>query len=200
MRYSLLLPTALLGSVLVLGCGEQPGPAEPANDPQPSLRTEQNPEGPGAQITRLAGQGIFINDPDRDFTLTIGAPISEAPECGGPGEITEVNIQVVTTPAGVENAVGRVRQATMTLYGRSFTTSPCELTEADIVAEGLGNATLVISTRPSSTLVHVQATGKVELTSGGLAHLLVVSNVVTDPEGNILRVHVDRFQLKPIGG
>jgi hypothetical protein len=199
MRYSLLVPVAVLGG-LVGGCSEQPGPAEPASDPQPSLRTEQNPEGPGAQVVRFASGGIFLSDPDRDFVLTIGAPISDQPECGGSGEITGVDIQIVTTPADREHIVGRVRQGTMTLYGR-FTDPPhCDLTEADVVARGQGNATLRFSIGPSSTLIHIQATGTLELTNGGLAHLVAVANLVTDPEGNLLSVHVDRFQLKPIGG
>jgi hypothetical protein len=70
-----LLPTAVLAGAFALGCTDQPTPSEPADASRPSFRTEQNPEGPGAQVTRSSFQFIFINDPDRDYSLTIGTPI-----------------------------------------------------------------------------------------------------------------------------
>jgi hypothetical protein len=197
-RASHLLPVTVLASALTLSCGDQLTPTELAKDPRPSLRTEQNPEGPGAQVIRFGFQFIFINDPDRDFSLTIGTPIEEAPECGGSGEVTAGTIQVVTTPAELERFIARVRQGEMTLYGR-FSANPCELTEADVVARGQGNANVLILTRSTNVLFTIQATGTVELTGGGLAHLVVKGHFHIEPDGT-LRVHVDRFKLTPIGG
>jgi hypothetical protein len=85
----------------------------------------------------------------------------------------------------------------MTLYGR-FTANPCELTEADVVARGQGNANLLILTRSTNVLFTIQASGTVELTSGGLAHLVVKGHFHIEPDGSF-RVHVDRFRLQPIG-
>jgi hypothetical protein len=192
-----LLPTAVLAGAFALGCTDQPTPSEPADASQPSFRTEQKPEGPGAQVTRSGFQFIFINDPDRDYSLTIGTPIEEAPECGGSGEITAGTIQVVTTPAELERFIARVRKGEMTLYGR-FSANPCELTEADVVARGQGNANLLILTRSTNVLFTIQATGTVELTGGGLAHLVVKGHFHIEPDGSF-RVHVDRFRLQPIG-
>jgi hypothetical protein len=112
MRRPLLLSTAMLAGALVLGCGDQPAPAEPTGAPRPSLRTEQNPNGPGAQVIRFDTQGIILADPDRDFTLTIGVSPSEAPECGGTGELTGARVQIVSTPAEVAHTLVRARQQT----------------------------------------------------------------------------------------
>jgi hypothetical protein len=129
--------------------------------------------------------------------MTIGTPISEAPECGGPGEIEAGKIQIVQTPADFSSFLARVRQKTMTLYDH-FPENVCDLTEADVLARGRGNATLTILTRTANTLFGIWATGKVELTSGGLAHLTVKGLFQIEPDGS-LRVHVDRFKLQPIG-
>jgi hypothetical protein len=196
MRRPILLSTYVLAGTLVLGCVDPKTPTEPAGSAPPSFRTEQNPEGAGAEVIRFGAQFIFINDPDRDYSIVIGTAISEAPECGGSGEVTAATVQIVTTPADIEHVLARVRQETMTLYGR-FTDNPCELTEADVVARGQGNATLVILSRTSSTLFQIRATGTVELTSGGLAHLNVKGLFHIEPDGS-LRVHVDRFKLTPI--
>ena len=134
----------------------------------------------------------------RMASLTLGVPISEAPECGGPGALTGGTVQVVTTPAQIEHVLAQFHRQTMTLYDH-FTDNPCELTEADVVAQGVGNGKLGISSRGASTLFQIQATGTVELTSGGLAHLVLKGHFHVDPDGS-LRVHVDRFRLQPIGG
>jgi hypothetical protein len=54
MHYSLPLPAAVLGVTLVLGCGDQPAPAEPASASQPSLRTDRNPNGPARRLSASA--------------------------------------------------------------------------------------------------------------------------------------------------
>jgi hypothetical protein len=177
---------------------EQPAPVEPTSALRPSAPPEQNVKGEGAQILRFGAQFLFINDPDRDYSLTVGVPISEAPECGGPGELIGGRVQIVTTPAEIEHVLAQFQRETMTLYDH-FTDKPCELTEADVVARGLGNANLVILTRDSDQLFQIQATGTVELTSGGFAHLVLKGHFHIEPDGS-LRVHVDRFKLQPIGG
>jgi hypothetical protein len=192
-----LLPTTVL-AVFTLGCGDQSVPAEPTSTLRPSAITEQKANGEGAQVLRFGAQFLFINDPDRDFSLTLGVPISEAPECGGPGELTGGTVQVVTTPAQIEHVLAQFQRETMTLYDH-FTANPCELTEADVVAQGVGNGKLGVLTRAANTLFQIQATGTVELTEGGLAHLVLKGHLHIDADGS-LRVHVDRFKLTPIGG
>jgi hypothetical protein len=193
-----LLPTALFAGALVLGCGEQPAPSEPASAPEPTLRTEHNPDGPGAQVSRFGFGGVFYSDPVLDMVLTVGAPLSDAPECGGTGSIIGGTGLDVLTPADVEYIAGRVRQGPMVVYGR-FVEDLCDLTEADVIARGQGNTTLTILSRTPTLLIGFHAAGTVELTSGGLAHLVVAFQQHIDADGT-MRVHTERFELKPIGG
>jgi hypothetical protein len=51
----------------------------------------------------------------------------------------------------------------------------------------------------SEAVIGLKMAGTVELMSGGLAHVLNAAQVHIDEVGNV-RVHVDRFELKPIGG
>jgi hypothetical protein len=90
-----------------------------------------------------------------------------------------------------------VRQQEMTLYGH-FTADVCHLPEDDIVGRGRGNALVVVLARTANVLFGIQATGTIELTSGGFAHLVVKGHFQIEPDGS-LRVHVDRFKLTPIG-
>ncbi len=54
-------------------------------------------------------------------------------------------------------------------------------------------------TRTPDQLFKLHVTGTLELTGGGLAHLVVVAVLHIEPDGSV-RVHVDRFELKLIGG
>lgn len=200
MRRSPLLPVAAaLVGALALGCGDQPAPAEPAGGPpRPTLRTVQNPDGPGAQVIRFDIFGIPLVDPDRGLTLTSGLPLSQVPECGGPGGPSAGTGQVVATPADVGHTVFRTRQQPLVLYGRA-PENICELTEADIVASGRGNVTVMFSTLKPDVVFKGHVTGTLELTSGGRVHLVSQAVIRFQPDGTV-RVIVDKFQLKPIGG
>ena len=191
-----LLSTTLL-AVFTVGCEDHSIPVEPTTTLSPSEARAQNGHGEGAQVIRVGAQFLFINDFERDYSLTIGVPISEAPECGGPGELTGGTVQIVTTPSQIEHVLGQFHRHTMTLYA-GFTDNPCELTEADVVAQGVGNGKLNILTRETSTLFQIQATGNVELAQGGFAHLVLKGLAHFYPDGS-LRIHVDRFRLQPIG-
>ncbi len=102
MRYSLLLRAVTLASALILGCGEQPPPSEPDPRPQPSFRTEQNPDGPGALIFRFNELFFWvIVDSDRGLTTVLGATPEEhlaACESGIPPE--EASWKDVVRPDG----------------------------------------------------------------------------------------------------
>jgi hypothetical protein len=194
-RSSLLFPVVLLAGSL--GCGDQPMPAEPSSTLDRSIGTERQVRGDGAQVMRIGQQFLFINDPDRDFSLTLGVPVSEAPECGGTGALTGGTLRVVTTPSQIENVLAQFHRQTLTLYDH-FTANPCELTAADVIAQGVGNGKLGVLTRGVTTLFQIQASGTVELAGGGRARLLVKGHFHIDPAG--VRVEVDRFRLKPIRG
>jgi hypothetical protein len=107
MLRSLLTLPAVLASVLVLGCGEQPAPSEPANTPRPSLRTEQSPDGLGATVIRFDDRLIFlIQDQGRGITIGLGLTPQdlEALLAACPNELPapeEIPTQVVVRPDDV---------------------------------------------------------------------------------------------------
>jgi hypothetical protein len=100
---SLLIPTTVFTTALVLGCGEQPAPSEPATTPQPSLRTEQNPNGPGARVFRFNELFFWIIvDFERGLTAVLGATPEEHIAACQSGLIPEeASWQDVVLPGGV---------------------------------------------------------------------------------------------------
>jgi hypothetical protein len=102
MYRSLLLPTAMLTGTLVLGCGEQPTPSEPANAPQPSLRTEQTSETSRARVFRFNDLFFWvIVDFERGLTTVLGATPEEHIAACQSGLIPEeASIQDVLRPNG----------------------------------------------------------------------------------------------------
>jgi hypothetical protein len=103
MLRSLPVPLAILASVLMLGCGEQPAPSEPVTTPRPSFRTERNPDGPGARIFRFDDLFFFvIVDFQRGLTTVLGATPEEhlaACQSGIPPE--EASFKEVVRPGDV---------------------------------------------------------------------------------------------------
>jgi hypothetical protein len=203
MRCSPLLPAATLVGALVLGCGQQSGPAEPASSPQPSLRTGQHPDGPGAQVVRF-GFDFFAAGPDpaTGLTLTIGltSPLADVPDCGGSGPVIADGkrvIQLVFTSAGFVHQFIRAHQATIVLY-KSTSPDLCDWVTAPVFARGRVNTTFTVMSR-TPAVVGLKIQGIVELTSGGRAHVLNTAQVHVEEDGTV-RVHVDRFRIKPIGG
>jgi hypothetical protein len=78
MRRSLSLLTAVFASALVLGCGEQPAPSEPSAPPQPSFRTTNNPDGPGAFVFRFDGGFGFADAiPNTEFSYLMGLTLED---------------------------------------------------------------------------------------------------------------------------
>lgn len=111
--------------------------------------------------------------------------------------MTGVRVHVVTTPSDLLRFSANLQRQEMTLYDH-FTNDLCSLSEDDVVAHGVGNARLGILERTRNTLFGIQATGNVELVSGGSAHLVLKGHFHIENDGS-LRVHVDRFKLQPKG-
>jgi len=78
MRCSALCPAVMLASALVLSC-DQPNLSEPNNTLSPSLRTEQNPDGPGAFAIHVPEASLLIvdGDPAPGLTVLVGATFAE---------------------------------------------------------------------------------------------------------------------------
>jgi hypothetical protein len=199
----LLLSTTMLAGALALGCGDQPAPAEPASTPQPSLRTKQDFEGQRAEVIRFPFEFFAAGpDPATGLTLTIGlaSPLADVPDCGGAGPVIADGkrvIQLVLTSADFVHQFIRARQATIVLYE---STSPdlCDWVTAPVFARGRANVTFNVTTR-NPAVIGLKIQGIVELTSGGRAHVLNTAQIHVHEDGTV-RVHVDRFVIKPIGG
>jgi hypothetical protein len=197
MRHSLLLSTNTLAGTLVLACGDQQSPTGP-NDlslaPAPGQIQSAR-----AENFFFEFPGLPIFDPDRDITLIVGVPLSEVPECGGTGGTNEASGHVVITSSDIFHLIQRVRQGGLFLYGR-FVENPCDLTAADLVASGQGNVTVHVWAGGSEQRIGVHVTGLVELVDGGFARILAVGNLVINTDTGAIRVIVDKFEVKPIGG
>jgi hypothetical protein len=201
MRRSLPLLTPVFASALVLGCGEQPAPSEPANHSPPAFRTEQNPDGPGAGVIRFPFDFFFATDPNVGLSLTIGivSPLADVLDCGGTGAVSTDGkrvVQLVFTPAGPVHQFVRATQATIVLY-ESSSFDFCDWTTAPVFARGRANLTFNVLDR-TTDVVGLKIQGIVELTSGGRAHVLNTAQVHVEEDGTV-RVHQDRLVVKPIG-
>jgi hypothetical protein len=206
MRRSFPLPVATLAAALLLGCGDQQSPTPPADSPALSFRTQHSPDGPGAQVVRF-DFGFFSAGPDpaTGLTLTVGlvSPLADVPDCGGSGPVISDGkrvVQLVFTPRDFEDVFIRAERATMVLYE---STSPelCDWVTAPVFARGTVNLTFHILSRTAAGLpseIGLKFQGIVELTSGGRARVLNTAEVKVDPDGTA-HVHVDRFEVKPIG-
>jgi hypothetical protein len=199
----------LVLAMSLMACQPSDDPAT-ANDPlspsAPGIRPSF-----GAAVFHSPVDFFFLNDFDRDYSATIGlvspvADLNENPDCGGAGpRIVDTGLEnVVLTPAGSIHVRDRWQKATFVLYGGA-TDDVCELSELathPVVAQGEVNFSFgvrVPDVTEAGINFHFQMTGIVDLTSGGKAHVLISANFLFDNDGN-LTVHVDKFELKPIGG
>jgi hypothetical protein len=197
-RSLFLLPAAVLTGTLGLGCADQQSLTSP-NEPVTAEPTTGQLEADRAQNFRVEFGGIPISDPDRNITLIVGIPLSEVPECGGPGAPDAATQHVVITQSEILHVVNRVRQGNLELYDR-FDEDGCGLTAADLVGSGKGNATVRFWVQGAETRIAINVTGQIELVDGGRADILALANVFINTETGIFSVHVDKFEVTPMGG
>jgi hypothetical protein len=82
-----LIAGGTLAGALALGCADQLTVYEPADISRPSLRTEQNPDGPGALVFRSQqGAILTLSDPDPGLTALIGWTFAELEQFCATGE------------------------------------------------------------------------------------------------------------------
>jgi hypothetical protein len=193
MHRPFILPAAVLASALVLGCGDQLDPSEPAKQSPPSFR---------AEVIRFPFDFVSTTDPNVGLSLTIGiaSPLADHPDCGGTGPVITDGkrvVQLVFTAAGSVHQFVRATKATIVLY-ESTAFDFCDWTTAPVFARGRANLTFNILDK-TRDVVGLKIQGIVELTSGGRAHVLNTAQVHVEEDGTVT-VHQDRLVVKPIGG
>jgi hypothetical protein len=199
------LVAALLASTLVLGCADQPAVTESGGISRPSLRTEQNPDGPGALVIRFAFDWFSTWDPRPGIGVTVGllSPIADTPECGGEGPVVSDGrriVQLLFTPNEHISQFARVHKATIKLY-ESASSDQCDWAGLPVFGEGTANVTFNFLSRESDgapAVVGLKIQGIVELTGGGRALVLNTAQAHLEDDGTPI-VHVDHFEIRPIG-
>jgi hypothetical protein len=198
------LPLVLVTTLMACQSGDD---SRAPNDPVSPSAPETAPSS-GAAVVHSTVDFFFLNDFDRDISATIGlvspvADLDEDPDCGGSGpRIVDTGIEnVVFTPAGSVQFRDRWHKATFVLYDGA-TNDVCQLATHPVLARGEVNFSFGIrdaDVTDATVNFHFQMTGIVDLTSGGKAHVLTTANFFFDNGGNV-HIHVDKFELKPIGG
>lgn len=194
------LPLTLMA--FVTGCGDTPN-SPTTNDP-----LAPSPGALSAVVDRfpLEGGSLFITIPSRGILFTLGlvSPIADQPACGSSEPIvtdTRGVSQDVSRPTGTHN-VTHVK-GTLVLYGAIPTSQEeeCNLGPSEIgrgPAQLTGTDSDVFVEGPGSDSFGFKVTAILDLTSGGRAHLLIVTRAVIRPDGSFEQ-KVDRFELNPIG-
>jgi hypothetical protein len=115
---TLLLFVALTGA-LVPACGDQTDPTDIDQAQPPSLRTDRNPEGPGAFVGKVDGQLTFIfPDPASGLNVTAGfTPEALAAFCARqPFEGQPSRIKGVVRPDSSFTDLTRARNVTLMVF------------------------------------------------------------------------------------
>jgi hypothetical protein len=144
---------------------------------------------------------VQIFDPDRNISATIGlvSPLADLLDCGGSGTTVlkgRGTLQLVIPPTGALKQFIRVRQGEVVLYGVAAEL-PCDLIGAPVLGHGPGNLTISL-TGPATNVLSVRLIARLELTTGGSAHLVVVGHAKINDDGS-LKILVDKSELRPIG-
>ena len=199
-RATLVAPAAVMTALLAC----QPDPTTESDPLAPA--TPYPSAGSGSVVERAPFRFFFLQDFDRDISATVGlvSPVTDLgtdPDCGGSGpEVYDGRAieMILENPAGAFHLYDHVHKGTFVLY-EGATGDVCELASHPVIARGPVNFKFNLLQSPDGTTRFLfQITGMLELTSGGRAHLVSTANFVFDSEGN-LTIHVDRFELKPIG-
>jgi hypothetical protein len=199
------LSVLLTATAFVAACDPATQPADPAAaewrqvspaTPTPSL---------GATVLKfpLPYFLIYDEDPTRNYTTTFGlvSPPSDLEACGGSGpEVFDGGgtTRIVETPSGAVHFRDALHQATIVLY-EGANGDVCELATLPVLARGSGHLHFTVKSKVNgSTSVQATFGGILDLVAGGRVRMLGVGNIVFDSFGN-LTIHVDHFDLKPIG-
>jgi hypothetical protein len=211
MRRIVSRSAAVLAGAVLLSCTDAHSPAAPGDPPASTASAPGAGPSLKAAVFHRTVDFAFLNDFDRNISATIGlvsrvADLDRDPDCGGSGpRIVDLGREkVVITPSNLVQFSDRWHKATFVLYSGAVA-DVCELSATGahpVIASGKVNYRFAIRVpdfNAGAVDFHFHMTGKVDLASGGKAHILINANYHFDDNGN-LTVHVDRFVLKPIAG
>jgi hypothetical protein len=209
MRIPLFTTAAILVPALLLGCGDQPGPAEPTPAPAPSLRTDQNPEGPGAFVIR--GPIDFFVAPASGLTTIIGLRYEQLLEFCATNEppIVDIEFLSVTRPHGAPELADvkfLVHGAQLPLLVWEVEiTGPDEMCTVLLetphlsgTGQFIGTDNDQLGTGTRGNAAHFAIRGQVTSDAGERFRLSWVVKFLLLPTGELLRFTVDA-ELDPIG-
>ena len=202
-----LFPAAALTCALALGCADQPTPSEPADASQPSFRTEQNPEGPGAFIVRGEQGAVFGVDLDDGLSALIGWTFAELEQFCATGDFpTRLEELGVFRPQSTEELV----DLHYLLRGTRVPLLVWETATEDLCGEllllphltGTGNYIQtdndLFTTGSRGNAAHLGVQGQVTSEAGELFKFSEKFHIVILRSGEIRSFTFD-FELKPIG-
>jgi hypothetical protein len=172
LRSILILPALLVGALL-LGCGDQPAPSEPAIVQKPSLRTVRSPDGPGTFVIRFEDiiGFAFIPD-DESITVLTGFTLEqlEVMCSGGEPTVEPASVQALSSPKLSRN-VTKARDFTVLVFEGLFT-----FCDVEPFAVGEGNYTATGGTTFNGNAIsYVQSTFQARVVEpNGEPHHIVV--------------------------
>ena len=195
MRYSLLLPTAVLAGALALGCGDQQAPTAPAADPP----------APSLSVDRSTGPFFSLGFGNEQFSVIIGSTFENWIAFCTTGEQTwdEWTILTVTRPDGSQKNVFKGEDQHLLVWANP----------ADICTESpdyTGTARMVAEDSDVDLRGHgadasgFTVTGTVTDASGQRYHFVAAFRLTVAPEFTstdnfVIDWRAQKIQLTPIG-
>jgi hypothetical protein len=192
--------SCILASTLVLGCWDQPSPAEPsATGPDPTLGATNAPSASGATVVRAPfGPGVLSGHVQYAVAVGFEAPFAEhCNDLESPNQ--PGSTLIVFTPSGRVHVKGSGKTVTVRVYEfPGVAPSNCDLVGAPLVATGTVDFNLtVIDGAPGAVHVGVKFRGVVNLIGGGQARLHATGFTLVKPNGSFAFDRV-RITLRPL--
>jgi hypothetical protein len=183
----------MLAGVLVLSCGERPTPAEPG---PPSFRTSNNPDGPGAIVTRSDELVGFANcDAEADICYLMGSSLEyliRQCEEGLPPEDPATRL-IVVRPDGSVHLLFRAKDAHLLVWD-----APADFCADQPFAIGTGQLIVVENSGVNRFGFRLHGTVSA-LADGQRYHLFNMLHLIVPPDGEA-RITSFQFRFTPIGG
>jgi hypothetical protein len=194
------LVSAILASILIIGCGDQHAPAEPyATGLEPTVDAANAPPASGPIVVRGPfGPGVLSGDVR--YAVAVGFEEPFAAHCDDLESPNQAgSTQIVFSPSGRVHVRGSGKGVNVRVYEfPGVLGAVCDLVGEPLVATGTADFNLtVVDGGPGAVHVGVKFRGVVDLVSGGLARLHATGFTLIRPDGSFAFDHV-RVILRPL--